>query len=113
MQAYIKIGLRWKVQIIILYLIEKLLIKAIKVYILRLAARNLLRVVAMCCLKMSIWFKITPKYLQWFDHGKLVSLSVILYLCLLSSIKREKSMDSELGELCKKKFKVSIIAGRA
>ena len=68
----------------ILFLIDKLLFRAIKGKSLLLAARKFLRVVCMCCLKVSPWSKITPRYLQCFDQGKSVLLSAILYLSLLS-----------------------------
>ena len=50
----------------------------------------------MCCLKVSPWSKITPRYLQCFDQGKSVLLSAILYLSLLSWLKRENRMDYSL-----------------
>ena len=83
----------------ILFLIDNLLFRAIKGKSLLLAARKFLRVVCMCCLKVSPWSKITPRYLQCSDQGigpRSVLLSAILYLSLLFCFKREKRMGSVL-----------------
>ena len=78
---------------IILFLIDKLPFRAIKGNNLLLAARNLLPVVVMCCWKVKPWSKTTLMYLHWFDYGKSVWLSAVLYLSLLSYLRREKRMD--------------------
>ena len=78
----------------ILFLIHKLLFRAKKGKSLLFAARKFLRVVCMCCLKVRPWSKITPRYLQCSDQGKSILLSAILYLSLLSYLKREKRMGS-------------------
>ena len=80
----------------ILFFIDKLLFRAIKGNNLFLAARNLLRVVEMCCWKIWPRSNITPKYLYRFDNSKSILFKDILYLSLLSCLKCEKRMDSVL-----------------
>ena len=79
----------------ILFLIDKLLFRAIKGNNLHLAARNLLFVVVIYWWKVRHCSKITPRYLHWSDYGKSASLSALLCLPLLASIKREKGMNSD------------------
>ena len=73
----------------ILYLIDKLLFRPIKGNYLFIAARNLLPVVAMLSWNVWPWSKLPAWYLYWFDHGKSVLLSDILYSSLLSCLRRE------------------------
>ena len=56
----------------ILFLIDKLLFRTTRENDLRLATRNLLSVVMMSCWKAKPWSKMTPWYLQLFDHDNSV-----------------------------------------
>ena len=81
----------------ILFLIDNLLSRAINGQSLLLAARNLLGVMCMCCLKVRSWSKITLWYLQCSDQDKSVLLlRNISYLSLLFYFRSEKWMDSAL-----------------